>query len=161
MLPFVILGQNLPISFAAVLFVIQLHLSAPDVIGGQGNTNPTAQSKQRPLVSSLLPTIMVNALLLALPLLRAHPDFSYLVMAERILLLLPYTGLLESSNADLQKSAAISGGFVVANWAMLRQMVNVKDVAKALVWKGQAVKTMGWDAVLSLVLYGVLCWDGV
>ncbi len=49
---------------------------------------------------------------------------------------------------------------LVAHWAMLRKHVAVWDVLTALVYKGQAVKTMGWDAVLSVVVYGVLHWGG-
>lgn len=74
--------------------------------------------------------------------------------------MLPHTGLLKLTAGDVKKSAAISGGFVVANWAMLRNDVAVGDVVTALVYKGQAVKTMGWDAVLSAVVYGVVSWGG-
>lgn len=91
---------------------------------------------------------------------RGHPIFSYLILAERLLLVLPHTGLLKLSDVDIQKSAAISGGFVVANWAMMKKDVAVGDVLTALLSKGQAVKTMGWDAVLGVVIYGVLGWGG-
>lgn len=160
MLPFIILGQNLPISFAVALFVIQLHLAAPDVTGNSKPTQKQPQPKQKPIASLILPTILLNAALLAQPSLRSHPAFSYLVLAERVLLLLPHTGLLKLSGAEMKKSAAISGGFVVANWAMLRKDVDVRSVVMALMGRGQAVKTMGWDAVLSAVVYGVLGWGG-
>ena len=163
MIPFIILGQNLPISFTAALFIIQLHLAAPDVSSNNiSNSKQTqhAQPKQQPIASLMLPTIILNAILLAQPSLRGHPGFSYLLLAERLLLVLPHTGLLKLSNADVQRSAAISGGFVVANWAMLRKDVSVGGVLNALVWKGQAVKTMGWDAVLGAVVWGILSWGG-
>ncbi|KAF2624565.1 hypothetical protein BU25DRAFT_373949, partial [Macroventuria anomochaeta] len=160
MVPFIILGQNLPISFTVALFIIQLHLAALDVAGSEKRTKTHAQPKQKPVASLMLPTILLNALLLAQPSLRGHPGFSYLLLAERALLLLPHTRLLKLSDADIKKSAAISGGFVVANWAMLRKDVNVGDVVMALVWRGQAVKTIGWDALLSAVIYGVLSWGG-
>jgi len=162
MTPFIILGQNLPISFASALFIIKLHLSAPDVVPNNETENRTqhAQPKQAPVASLMLPTLLLNATLLAQPSLHGHPGFSYLLLFERLLLVLPHTGLLKINAADMQRSAAISGGFVVANWAMMRKSLVVRDVLTALVWKGQAVKTMGWDAVLSLVVYGVLSWGG-
>ncbi|KAJ8108797.1 hypothetical protein OPT61_g7917 [Boeremia exigua] len=160
MILFIILGQTLPISFTVTLFIIQLHLLAPDMVGIGKEKQSGTQLKQQPIASSLLPTIVLNAILLALPSLRGHPGFSYLVLAERALLFLPHMGLLRLSDADLTKSASIAGGFIVANWAMLRKSINIRDVATALMWKGQAVKTMGWDALLSLVVYGVLSWGG-
>jgi hypothetical protein len=161
MIPFIILGQNLPISLTAALFVIQLHLAAPDVAGNKSKqTQPRSQPRQKPVASLMLPTILLNATLLAQPTLRRHPGFSYLVLGERLLLLSPHTGLLRLSDADIKKSVAISGGFVVANWAMLRKETAVQDVLTALVFKGQAVKTMGWDAVLGLVVHGALSWGG-
>ncbi|KAF3048679.1 hypothetical protein E8E11_004948 [Didymella keratinophila] len=160
MIPFIVLGQNLPISFTAALFIVQLHLSAPDINDTGREKTTHAQPKQKPMVSSMLPTLLLNATLLAQPSLRGHPGFSYLLLFERLLLVLPHTGLLKINAADMQRSAAISGGFVVANWAMMRKSLMVRDVLTALVWKGQAVKTMGWDAVLSLVVYGVLSWGG-
>lgn len=160
MLPFIMLGQNLPISFTAALFIVQLHLSAPDINNAEKETSSHAQPQRKPVASLMLPTLLLNATLLALPSLRRHPGFSYLVLFERLLLVLPHTGLLKINAADLQRSAAISGGFVVANWAMMRKSLHIYDVLTALVWKGQAVKTFGWDAVLSAVVYGVLSWGG-
>lgn len=165
MLPFILLGQNLPISFTAALFIMHLHLRAADerpaTVSTKKTDNPErAQPTQKPIASLMLPTLLLNATLLALPRLRNHPGFPYLVLFERMLLVLPHTGLLRLSAADVQRSAAVSGGFVVANWAMMRKSVVVRDVVTALVWKGQAVKTMGWDAVLSGVVYGVLSWGG-
>ncbi|KAF1359232.1 hypothetical protein EJ07DRAFT_166242 [Lizonia empirigonia] len=148
MVPFIILGQNLPISFAVSLFIIQLHLAAPDVSNNKEQIQKHAPPKQKPIASLVLPTPLLNAAILAQPGLRAHPGFSYLVLAERLLLVLPHTGLLKLNDADNKKSAAISGGFDV----------DVRDVLTALLYKGQAVKTMGWDAVLSVVVYGVLSW---
>lgn len=161
MVPFIVLGQNLPISFAISLFIIQLHLAAPDVSGSNKKQAQThAQPKQKPIASLVLPTILLNVALLAQPSLRGHPGFSYFLLAERLLLVLPHTGLLKLSDAGIKKSAAISGGFIVANWAMRRKDVAVGDLLAALVYKGQAIKTMGWDAVLSAVVYGVLSWGG-
>ncbi|KZM20649.1 uncharacterized protein EKO05_0010605 [Ascochyta rabiei] len=161
MIPFIILGQNLPISLTAALFIIQLHLAAPDVTGNNKERTQThAQPKQSPVASLMLPTIILNAILLAQPSLREHSGFSYLVLGERLLLLLPHTGLLKLNDADIKKSIAISGGFVVANWAMLRKDTSVQDVLTALVYKNQAVKTMGWDAALGVVVYGALSWGG-
>jgi hypothetical protein len=164
MIPFIILGQNLPISFTAALFIVQLHLSAPDISSNAASSKNEdtqhAQPKQKPVASLMLPTLLLNATLLAQPSLRGHPGFSYLLLFERLLLVLPHTGLLKINAADMQRSAAISGGFVVANWAMMRKSLHIRDVFTALVWKGQAVKTMGWDAVLSAVVYGVLSWGG-
>lgn len=161
MLPFIVLSQTLPTSFAAALFIMQLHLCAPDLTATSNKTTPAhAHPKQNPVASLMLPTLLLNATLLAQPSLRPHPGFSYLLLFERLLLVLPHTGLLKINAADVQRSAAISGGFVVANWAMMRKSVAVGDVLTALVWKGQAVKTMGWDTVLSAVVYGVLSWGG-
>ncbi len=160
MLLFIILGQNLPVSFAVALFIIQLHVSAPDIVGSKEDNQLGAQPKRKPIASPLLPTIILNAVLLVQPSLRTHARFAYLVLAERALLFLPHTGLLKLSDGHLRKSASVSGGFVVANWVMLSKDVNIKDVFTALVCKGQAVKTMSWDAVFSMVIYGVLSWGG-
>lgn len=159
MVPFIILGQNLPISFAVSLFIIQLHLAA-SVVSNKEEIQKHAPPKQKPIASLMLPTLLMNTAILAQPGLRAHPGFSYLVLAERLLLVLPHTGLLKMNDADIKKSAAISGGFVVANLAMLGKDIDVRDLLTALLYKGQAVKTMGWDAVLSVVVYGVLSWGG-
>ena len=134
---------------------------APDVAGKiQQETKRHERPQKKPIASVIFPTILLNAILLAQPSLRGHSGFSYLLFAERLLLLLPHTGLLKLNDADIKKSAAISGGFIVANWAILRKNFAVRDVMTALVYRGQAVKTMGWDAVLSAILYGVLSWGG-
>lgn len=165
-LPFIILAQTLPVSFTAALFIALLHLSSPDLrTHGAATSNDetprrSAQPKQNPIASLMLPTLLLNATLLAQPSLRSHPGFAYLVLFERLLLVLPHAGLLNIAAADVRRGAAVSGGFVVANWGMLRRSLAVKDVLAALVWKGQAVKTMGWDVVLSVVVYGMLSWGG-
>ncbi|KAF2998552.1 hypothetical protein E8E13_005404 [Curvularia kusanoi] len=127
-LPFTLLAANLPTSFSAALFIIQLHLSSPDILSSgtpvrqqQKQQQQPAPPKPKPLTSPLLPTILLNAMLLATPTLRNHASFSYLVLAERLLLFLPHTGLLKLSKRDIESSVAVSGGFVVANWAMLRK----------------------------------------
>ncbi|KAH6629171.1 hypothetical protein C7974DRAFT_412990 [Boeremia exigua] len=156
-LPFIVLGQTLPISFTAALFIIHLHLSAPDLVG-QKQQHP--EQPNRPIASPLIPSILLNALLLAQPPLRSHPNFSFLVLAERVLLTLPHTGLLRLGGAEAKKSAAVSGGFVVAHWAGLRKGVSVWGVCRALVGGGGAVKALGWDAVMGVVVWGVLSWGG-
>lgn len=134
---------------------------APDVVGKiPQETKRSEQLQQKPIASLVFPTILLNATLLAQPSLRGHSGFSHLLLAERLLLLLPHTGLVKLDDADIKKSAAISGGFVVANWAILRKSVALGDVMTALVRRGQAVKTMGWDTVLGAILYGVLSWGG-
>lgn len=161
MIPFIILSQNLPISFTAALFIIQLHLVASDVVKKTPQDMKRYEQHQQKSVASLIfPTMLLNVILLAQPSLRCHAGFSYLLLAERLLLLLPHTGLLKLHDADIKKSAGISGGFIVANWATLRKSVTVRGVMTALAYRGQAVKTMGWDAVLGVILYGVLSWGG-
>lgn len=160
MLPFIVLGQNLPISFSVALFIIQLHLAAPSVTENiEKHSKAHPSTTRNPTVSSMLPTIILNAALLAQPSLRHHAGFSLLVLTERALLVLPHTGCLTLSDAEIKKSAAISGAFVAANWAMLRHGVGFDRVLAALTSGGQALKTMGWDAVLSAVVYGALSWD--
>lgn len=74
--------------------------------------------------------------------------------------MLPHTGLLKLSGKEMQKSAAVSGGFVVANWAMGRKEFGVGDLLAKLVGGGMAVRTLAWDALLSALVYGVLSWGG-
>lgn len=158
-LPFIVLGQNLPISLTAALFIIHLHLHAPDLASAEPPSLPARPQRRKP-ASLTLPTLLLNAICLALPRLKTHHSFTALLLASRALLALPHTGLVNVEKREVQRSIAISGGFVVANLAVLRRSVSVGSVLGALVGRGGAVKAMGWDAVVGTVVYGALSWGG-
>ncbi|KAH7397434.1 hypothetical protein BKA66DRAFT_394193, partial [Pyrenochaeta sp. MPI-SDFR-AT-0127] len=155
---FILLSQILPISFTAALFIIELHLSSPDIqsttpnsdIGKDNASSPPQRLK--PKASLQLPNILLNASLLALPSLRSHPIFSTLVLFERAILLLPHFSLLSLRDEEVVKCITVAGGFVVANAAMARKELNLKDVLSAFGGGGYAVKALGWDALLGLLV---------
>jgi hypothetical protein len=161
---YILLSQILPISFTVTLFIIQLHLSSPDIQPPTPAEDPTqSQSpppRRKPLASLQLPNILLNASLLAQPSLRGHPVFSSLLFFERAILLLPHSGLISLRDSEIIKCITVSGGFAVANAAMMRKDLTFGRVMGALKDGGYAVKALSWDAVLSLVVYGVLGWGG-
>jgi len=63
-------------------------------------------------------------------------------------------------DADVVKCITVSGGFAVANAAMMRKDLTPGSIVGSLVNGGYAVKALGWDAVLGLIVYGVLGWGG-
>jgi hypothetical protein len=63
-------------------------------------------------------------------------------------------------DADVVKCITVSGGFAVANAAMMRKDLTLGGVLGSLRDGGYAVKALGWDAVLGLVVYLVLGWGG-
>ncbi|KAF1912045.1 hypothetical protein BDU57DRAFT_505931 [Ampelomyces quisqualis] len=160
---FLLLSQILPICFTACLFIIQLHLSSPDMqlseTKGQITTPATARRK---IIASLhLPNILLNASLLALPSLRSHSIFMSLVLLERIILALPHTGLVSLRASDVDKSTIVSAGFIVASQVMARQSSGHFGAEAQALWKsGYAVKALGWDAVLGMGVWGCLAWGG-
>lgn len=174
MLPYITLGQILPISFTASLFIMQLHLSTllleeeksvpapgPAPHGDTAPEKPLQAPKQTFKKSSLtIPTILLNASLLALPRLTDHLAFIPLVLFIRLLLLLPYSGRISLRDADVLQSISVSGGFVVANLAMMRKVVGWKDVLRVIKVGREAVKTVGWDAQIGALVYAVLGWGG-
>lgn len=180
MAPFILLSQILPMSFTASLFIIQLHLSraqtaiqphdpnskaAPD--SSMASTSKTSLSNRtrKPIASLHLPNIMLNALLLAQPLLahqRASTQYTIpILLLERLILLLPHSGLLNLKDSAVVKAITISGAFVSTSWYMSRRELVIKDVVRALTGETDyAVKALGWDAVLGGLLYLVLGWGG-
>ncbi|KAL1801339.1 hypothetical protein ACET3X_001681 [Alternaria dauci] len=161
---YILLGQTLPISFTVSLFLIQLHLSSPDIAptsAASGATNPGSAPKRRsPIATLQIPNILLNAALLALPALRSNSVFSLLILLTRAVLLLPYSSTMSLRDADVVKCITVSGGFAVANAAMLRKDLTLGGVLGSLGGGGYAVKALGWDVVLGLVLYLVLGWGG-
>ncbi|KAF2679814.1 hypothetical protein K458DRAFT_490424 [Lentithecium fluviatile CBS 122367] len=167
MAPYIMLSQILPISFAAALFIIQLHLSAlgasPISAEKETKTDETPQPKpKKPYkrTTLTLPTILLNAALICLPPLRNHPAFVPLVLLTRLILFMPYSDRISLRDEQVVQSISISGGFVVANFAMLRKVVGWRDVLGVLRVGGEAVKTLVWDAQISAVVYAVLGWGG-
>ncbi|OAK96735.1 hypothetical protein IQ06DRAFT_282158 [Phaeosphaeriaceae sp. SRC1lsM3a] len=157
---FILLSQILPISFTATLFLIQCHLSIPDIQPTPAKELAKPQRKS-PIASLHLPNILLNASLLALPSLRAHPIFSGLVLFERLILLLPHTGLLKLRPADMDRGLIVSAGFIVAGqWQGRKAGMRVGSELKALSHGGYAVKALGWDAVLGAVVWVCLEWGG-
>jgi hypothetical protein len=165
MVPYIMLSQILPISFTVSLFLIQLHLSAlgmsPNPSNPESSTDRTVEPKMVYKKTTLtLPTILLNAALLSLPPLRNHPVFIPMVLFTRLILFMPFSGRISLQDEQVVQSISISGGFVVANFAMLRKVVSWKDVLRALSVGGEAVKTLAWDAQISALVYAVLGWGG-
>ncbi|KAI4698407.1 hypothetical protein J4E81_005630 [Alternaria sp. BMP 2799] len=158
---YILLGQILPISFTVSLFLIQLHLSSPDIAVAKGAPKPDAKTKRRkPIATLQIPNILLNAALLALPALRSNSVFSSLLLVTRAVLLLPHFSAMSLRDADVVKCITVSGGFAVANAAMMRKDLTPGSVVGSLVNGGYAVKALGWDAVLGLIVYVVLGWGG-
>ncbi|KAF2825251.1 hypothetical protein CC86DRAFT_352572 [Ophiobolus disseminans] len=157
-LPFILLSQILPISFTVCLFIIQLHLSAPDIHPTPPTPNPPSPTK--PIASLHIPNILLNAILLALPSLRHNRIFSPMVLVERFILLLPHSGLINLRKSDVSKCVYIASGFLVANGMRGRKEAGLGDVGAALRDGGFAIKALGWDAVLGGTVYGLLSWGG-
>ena len=159
---YILLSQILPITFTAALFIIKLHLSSPDIqFPTPSNELTEAQAKaarRKPIASLQLPNILLNASLLALPTLRSHSIFTTLVLVERLILLLPHSGLVSLRDMEVVKSITVSVGFMVANAAMMRKELTFGGVKAALEEGGFAVKALGWDAVLGGWLHMVLGW---
>jgi hypothetical protein len=165
MAPYIMLSQILPISFTVSLFIIQLHLSSlgasPNPPTPGSKTNKPPQPKQGYKKTTLtLPTILLNAALLCLPPLRHHPVFIPIVLFTRLILFMPFSGRINLRDEQVVQSISISGGFVVANYAMLRKVVGWRDVLGVLGGGGEAVKTLAWDAQVSALVYAVLGWGG-
>jgi hypothetical protein len=160
---YILLSQILPISFTATLFIIHLHLTSPDLQPPPDPANSSAKpanSKRKPIASLQIPNLLINAALLAQPALRNHPVFSSLLFFERAMLLLPHSGVVQLRDSEVVKCITVSGGFVVANAAMMRQGLEVGSVLGALRDGGFAVKALGWDAVLGVLVFVVLGWGG-
>ncbi|RYO41108.1 hypothetical protein AA0111_g1035 [Alternaria arborescens] len=161
---YILLGQILPISFAVSLFLIQLHLSSPDVAPTPAASDATkidpAPKRRKPIATLQIPNILLNAALLALPALRSNSIFSLLILVTRAVLLLPYSSTMSLRDADVVKCITVSGGFAVANAAMMRKDLTFGGLLGSLGNGGYAVKALGWDAVLGLVVYLILGWGG-
>lgn len=153
---YILLGQILPISLTASLFIIQLHLRAPEFKHG----NAPAAARRKPVASLQIPNILLNIALLALPALRADATFSPLVLFERVVLLLPHSGLLSLRESEIAKCITVSGGFLVANVVRLSKELSIASVLLTLRVGGYAVKALSWDALLGAVVYLVLGWGG-
>jgi hypothetical protein len=158
---YILLGQILPISFTVSLFLIQLHLSSPDIAVANDAPKPGSTPKRRkPIATLQIPNILLNAALLALPALRSNSVFSLLLLVARAVLLLPHSSTMSLRDADVVKCITVSGGFAVSNAAMLRKDLTVGSVVGSLGTGGYAVRALGWDAVLGLIVYVVLGWGG-
>lgn len=161
---YALLGQILPISFTVLLFLIQLHLSSPDIQPTKTTQDPTkpgtVPKRRKPIASLQIPNILLNACLLALPALRTNSVFSVLLLMQRSILLLPHFSFISLRDADVVKCITVSGGFVVANLAMLKKDLSVGRVLGSLGDGGYAIKTLSWDVVFGLVTYAVLAWGG-
>ena len=173
MVPYVVLSQILPISFTACLFIIQLHLdamglspsSSPPPKAKASSDSKTAGEKKKPepgfKKSSLtLPTIILNAVVLALPAMKGSQIFIPMVLFTRLMLLVPHTGRTRFSQNDVLQSVSISFGFVVAALTMLRGSTTFRETIAGVGNGGYAVKTLGYDAELALLVCAVLKWGG-
>ena len=161
---YILLSQTLPISFAVSLFLIQLHLSSPDIAPAQTSKDPAtpvaAPQRRKPIASLQLPNILVNASLLALPRLRSNSIFMVILLVTRAVLLVPHWALMSLKDSDVVKCITISGGFVVANMAMMKKDFSPAALRGSLEDGGHAIKALGWDTVLGALVYIVLGWGG-
>ncbi|KNG50974.1 hypothetical protein TW65_71803 [Stemphylium lycopersici] len=161
---YILLSQILPISFTVSLFLIQLHLSSPDIMpkaAAETLTKPDPAPKRRkPIASLQIPNILLNAALLALPALRTDSTFMVILSVARAVLLLPQSQLMSLRDADVVKCITVSGGFAVANAAMLIKDLTLNGLLGAIGDGGYAVKALGWDAILGFIVYIVLGWGG-
>lgn len=163
------LSQILPISFTACLFIIQLHLAALGVAPDQPNSEPQPEPTKNKSVSTpkvykkttlTLPTILLNAALLCLPSLRHHAIFMPLVLFTRLVLFIPFSGRISLRDEQVVQSISISGGFVVANLAILRKVIGWRDFYAVLTMGREAPKTLAWDAQIGALVYAALAWGG-
>lgn len=161
---YTLLSQILPMSFTILLFLIQLHLSSPDILPAKTAQDPTKPNsvpkRRKPIASLQIPNILLNACLLALPALRANSTFIGLLLMTRVILLLPHFSFMSLRDADVVKCITVSGGFAVANLAMMRKDLSFGKVLESLGDGGYAVKALSWDAVFGLAAYAVLGWGG-
>ncbi|KAH8722976.1 hypothetical protein GQ44DRAFT_686080 [Phaeosphaeriaceae sp. PMI808] len=160
---FVLLSQILPISFTVCLFLMQLHLSSPDIQDSKSKKNTSAGIKtvyRKPIATLHLPNIILNACLLGQPSLRNHSIFSTILGVERFLLLLPHSGLLKISEGAVDKCFMVALGFVGASQYAARKELRIGAEVKALLHGGAAVKVLGWDAILGAVVWLCLTWGG-
>ncbi|KAF2849551.1 hypothetical protein T440DRAFT_129754 [Plenodomus tracheiphilus IPT5] len=156
---YIILSQILPISLTASLFIIQLHLSAPEFREPK-DAITLPETRRKPTASPQIPNILLNIALLALPALRDNSIFSPLVLFERLALLLPHSSLLSLRDAEIVKCITVSGGFLVANAVRMRKEITPGNVLTTLGDGGYAVKALSWDAVLGAVVCLTLGWGG-
>ncbi|KAH9876619.1 hypothetical protein J1614_003751, partial [Plenodomus biglobosus] len=156
---YILLSQILPISLTANLFIIQLHLAAPEFQDPR-HKKEVAAKRKTPTASLQIPNILLNTALLALPALRENSVFSPLVLFERLILLLPHSGLMSLRDAEIAKCITVSGGFLVANAGRLRKELSVGGVWSTLGDGEYAVKALSWDAVLGAVVCAILGWGG-
>lgn len=133
---------------------MQLHLSS-DASARKATENPQKKS-----VSLALPTVVLNACLLAQPFLGDHPLFVFTTLLERLVLLLPYSGRVSLEDVEVMQSVALSTAFVVANLAMTVGGVGVGEMFSGVWHGGLAIKTLGWDVVLGGLVWAVLRMKG-
>ncbi|PVI05568.1 hypothetical protein DM02DRAFT_554339 [Periconia macrospinosa] len=156
--PYILLTQILPISLTVSLFIIQLHLTSLHSPSSPPPQPPTTTTTKK--TNPTLPTIILNASLLALAPLRNHAVFIPLVLLTRFILVTPFSGRVSLRDAQVVQSIAISGGFVFAQLFMMRKTTSMGEVVRG-VWTGrEAVKALGWDAQVGAVVHLVLGWGG-
>lgn len=122
--------------------------------------NTKTQQPSNKKSSVTLPTIVLNAVVLALPTLKTHMIFIPLILFTRLMLLVPHTGRLGFSQKDVLQSISISFGFVVANLTMMKGTTTYQEVLAGVHHGGFAVKALGYDAELALALCTLLKWGG-
>ncbi|EMD64362.1 hypothetical protein GGP41_006782 [Bipolaris sorokiniana] len=161
---YTLLSQILPISFTVLLFIIQLHLSSPDISPTETSKEPakpkSVPRRRSPIASLQIPNILLNASLLALPALRSNSIFMVLLLLTRAILLLPHSAIMSLRDADVVKCITVSGGFAVASVATMRKDLSYGGVLGSLGDGGYAIKALAWDALFGLIAYAVLGWGG-
>ncbi|EUC48579.1 hypothetical protein COCMIDRAFT_34062 [Bipolaris oryzae ATCC 44560] len=161
---YTLLSQILPISFTVLLFIIQLHLSSPDIASMETSKDlakaKSVPRRRSPIASLQIPNILLNAALLALPALRSNSIFMVLLLLARAILLLPHSAIMSLRDADVVKCITVSGGFAVASVATMRKDLSYGGVLGSLGDGGYAIKSLAWDALLGLIAYAVLGWGG-
>ncbi|KAF2027150.1 hypothetical protein EK21DRAFT_29936, partial [Setomelanomma holmii] len=146
---YILLSQILPISFTSALLITSLHIHLASSPMTQA-PKPTTRNRQI-RASPLLPTILLNCALLALPTLSKHAMFIPLVLFSRFVLCLPHSGMVRFNEQEVRKCLVISAGSLVAYWASQRQELRSAD-RRVLRGNLYAVRALGWDALLGGVI---------
>jgi hypothetical protein len=173
MFAFVALSQILPISFTVSLFLIRLQLAAQSSTGKKiakqqkkdkgPSPNQAKPTKKTPIRISLpVSTIILNILILILGPLSKTPYFIPVVILIRLLLLFPHFGAVYVWSDDVWISCMLlSAGFVAANVNLVVAKSSQnwsREVLNQLWDGGEAVKALGWDAVIGSA---VAVWLGL
>ncbi|KAF2009636.1 hypothetical protein BU24DRAFT_473809 [Aaosphaeria arxii CBS 175.79] len=161
LLPYIALGQILPITFTTSLFALRLSfLPTPSPKSSPPPTNSSIRSSILHIPLLLL-TLLFQSLSFFLPRFRRSNFFTGLVLVTRVFLLLPYAPRLLSTTRRRPSTAGAGGYVTVAAVVALKLAGAVREVGGSEIGRvmtgegGWSVKALGWDAVVGV---GVAVW---